>query len=486
MTGALQTGSWNSARNSMQRLEHSADRISRGRFLGIFALGLSATLLVMLGVVLNLNLNRLGDSLAWVQHSNDILLRLSQMQQNLGQVESSARAYALTSDHAYLAGLNKAHKNVERDIAALHGLVSDNPVQTASLDAAWPPIAARLARMEWFARLDPASGRALAVSNDKAAVDLRRNQRQIVLDIERALAVFRTREIGLLADRQFLAQRDTERLNYLAILAAAVAAVSGALGIYLLIRESQDARARSLQMELMHMQRLGVMGQSSATLAHEINQPLTAASNYVGVFDHLLGVPGELNREKLRETSQRIARQIERVGGVVKRLRDFVNKQDGELVIERPQMLVDDATALFTTFDDSADFATSVAADLPDVLVDRIQMQQVLVNLMRNALQAMPPGSQRALNLSVGLNKGLSVQFSLRDTGPGISTEVADRLFEPFVSTKQEGMGVGLSICRKILEDHGGRIWAEPAPGGGALFCFTIPPANAGEADMAA
>jgi C4-dicarboxylate-specific signal transduction histidine kinase len=477
--------SWNMARNAMQRLELSADRISRGRFLGISALGLSAMLLVMLGVVLDLNLSRLGDSLAWVQHSNDILLRLSQMEQNLGQVESSARAYALTSDRAYLAGLNKAHTNVEQDIAALHGLVSDNPVQTASLDAARPPIAARLARMEWFVRLDPASSRALAVSNDRSAADLRRNQRRIVSDIERALAAFRAREIGLLAKRQFLAQRDTKRLNYLAILAAAVAAVSGALGIYLLIRESQNARSRGLQMELMHMQRLGVMGQSSATLAHEINQPLTAASNYVGVVNYLLAAPGELNREKLRETNRRIAHQIERVGGVVKRLRDFVNKRDGELVIERPQTLVDDAAALFTTFDDSADFTTSVAAELPDILVDRIQMQQVLVNLMRNALQAMPPGTRRALSLSVGLDKGLSVQFSLRDTGPGLSTEIADRLFEPFVSTKQDGMGVGLSICRKIIDDHGGRIWAEPAPGGGALFCFTIPPANAGEVDIA-
>jgi C4-dicarboxylate-specific signal transduction histidine kinase len=485
MTAGLPSGSWNMARNSMQRLELSASRISRGRFLGIFALGLSAFLLVMLGIVLNLNLNRLGDSLAWVQHSNDILLRLSQMEQNLGQVESSARAYVLTSDRAYLAGLDKAHRNVERDIAALHGLVFDNPVQTRNLDAARPLIAARLARLEWFARLDPASGRALAVSGEKGAAELRRNQQRIASRIDGALAVFRAREIGLLASRQVLAQRDTKRLNYLAILAASIAAISGALGIFLLIREKQDARSRGLQIELMHMQRLGVMGQSSATLAHEINQPLTAASNYVGVIDHLLAAPGELDREKLRDINQRIARQIERVGAVVKRLRDFVNKRDGELVIERPQTLVDDAAALFATFDDSADFTTSVAPGLPDILVDRIQMQQVLVNLMRNALQAMPPGAGRAVHLAALLDNSGSVQFSVRDSGPGLSQDIAGRLFEPFVSTKQDGMGVGLSICRKILDDHGGRIWAESAAGG-AVFCFAVPPAAPGEADVAA
>jgi len=108
-------------------------------------------------------------------------------------------------------------------------------------------------------------------------------------------------------------------------------------------------------------------------------------------------------------------------------------------------------------------------------MVDRIQLQQVLVNLMRNAIEAMQGCPRRELTLSASSPHRGSVEISLADTGPGLAPEVIERLFQPFVSTKESGMGVGLSICRSIIEQHDGRIWAEPGPGGGTVFHFTLP-----------
>jgi two-component system sensor kinase FixL len=123
------------------------------------------------------------------------------------------------------------------------------------------------------------------------------------------------------------------------------------------------------------------------------------------------------------------------------------------------------------------------ARDLGLVIVDKIQVQQVALNLIRNALDAMEGGERRDLTISVAAGEERMVVISVTDSGPGIAPEVQDRLFQPFVSTKSNGMGVGLSICRTIIEAHGGRIWGQDNPQGGATFAFTLPLADQDSTD---
>ena len=182
------------------------------------------------------------------------------------------------------------------------------------------------------------------------------------------------------------------------------------------------------------------------------------------------------------------AEQSLRAGQIIKRLRGLVAKGEAEEM--RPEdlpRLVEEAAALALAGGKASGVAIAFRLDpaLPPVLADRIQIEQVLVNLVRNALEAMSGGGggegtrHRELVVAAAPAGAGEVEVSVADTGPGLAPEVAGRLFEPFVSTKPDGMGVGLSICRTIVEAHGGRIRAEPSPGGGAVFRFTLPAAGA-------
>ena len=228
-------------------------------------------------------------------------------------------------------------------------------------------------------------------------------------------------------------------------------------------------------MELIHTQRLALMGETASMLAHEVNQPLAAATNYLAAVNRMAANPDGARPDKLKDAVQKTAEQIGRAVTIVQRLRNFIGKRDSERAAESPALLVADAVALYGTLGSGVRLQTQVAAGLPNLLVDRVQIQQVLVNLMRNALEAMQDSAQRELELDVAAGGRDMVQFRLRDTGPGLPQEVAEKLFRPFVSTKAGGMGVGLSICQKIVTDHGGRIWAEAGPGGGTVFCFALP-----------
>jgi two-component system, LuxR family, sensor kinase FixL len=172
-------------------------------------------------------------------------------------------------------------------------------------------------------------------------------------------------------------------------------------------------------------------------------------------------------------------------GRIVRRLRDFVARGETEKRLEDLPRLVDEASTLALVGARERGVRVDVRFDaaLPPVLVDAIQIQQVLFNLIRNALEAMgskvparggPAVRYRELVVSATMADPATVEVAVADTGPGLAPEVAGRLFEPFVSTKPGGMGVGLSICRTIVEAHGGRLWAEPNPGGGAVFRFTL------------
>ena len=236
-----------------------------------------------------------------------------------------------------------------------------------------------------------------------------------------------------------------------------------------------DARLLGLQAELFHAARLGAAGRMAAALAHELNQPLTATASSLGAARRLLA-GGELDLPTTQEVIAEAADQARRAGQIVRRLRDFVARGETEKRFEDVITIVEEAAALSLVGADALGVTTCFGFD-PNVsaaFVDPIQIQQVLVNLTRNAIEAMAGRPERRLALETALTGDGMIEIAVTDTGPGLPADVADRLFEPFVSTKRNGMGLGLSICRSIVDAHGGRLWHEANPGGGTVFRFTI------------
>ena len=233
---------------------------------------------------------------------------------------------------------------------------------------------------------------------------------------------------------------------------------------------------QELQSELVHISRLTAMGEMASTLAHELNQPLSAISNYLKGSRRLLEARADKSSSMMRDALDKAAEQALRAGQIIRRLRDFVARGESEHRVENVKKLVEEASALALV--GAKDQAIRVRFDFDPsvelVLADKIQIQQILLNLMRNSVEAMQDSARRELRLSAVRVDNDMVQVSVADTGSGLAPEVASQLFQPFVTTKQHGMGVGLSICRTIAESHGGKIWVEANPGGGTVFRFTL------------
>lgn len=240
-------------------------------------------------------------------------------------------------------------------------------------------------------------------------------------------------------------------------------------------RQQTELRLHDLQSELAHVSRVTAMGTLATSIAHELNQPLTAIANYVETAEELLADPTDGTLDIVREAMRECARESVRAGQIVRRLRDFISRGETERRIESLARVVNEASALAMV--GAGDRGVEVemrldpAADL--VLIDRIQVQQVILNLVRNAIEAMSDCPVRRLILSSRPVDG-HVEVTIEDSGPGLPPEISERLFQPFLSTKMEGMGLGLSICHTILQGHGGRIWAEPSGLGGTAFHFTL------------
>lgn len=241
--------------------------------------------------------------------------------------------------------------------------------------------------------------------------------------------------------------------------------------------QQTQARLQELQSELVHVSRLSAMGEMASALAHELNQPLAAISNYMNGSRRLLATSSDPNRPKLEDALDRAAEQAIRAGQIIRRLRDFVARGESEKRVESLSKLVEEAGALSLT--GSREQGVRLRFNLDPhhdlVLVDRVQIQQVLVNLFRNALEAMTQSPQRELVASNGPVAEDMIEIAVSDTGPGFPDDVKQNLFQTFFTTKGTGMGVGLSISRSIIEAHGGRMWAEVNPSGGATFRFTLP-----------
>ncbi len=247
-------------------------------------------------------------------------------------------------------------------------------------------------------------------------------------------------------------------------------------------RREREERLKQMQSELIHASRVNEMGLMVWTLAHELNQPLAAVTNYIRA-GQLLAESG--NADKLRTTLQRAGEQTTRAGQIIHRLRTFVRKGETERRIEAVRETIEEAQMLALA--DAGQRAVAVDIEiqpgLPSALIDKVQIQQVLLNLMRNAMDAMADSPRRRIVVSAAPAEGDMIEIRVADTGPGLAPTVREKLFQPFTTTKAHGMGVGLSICRSIVEAHGGRIWAADNPGGGTVFCFTLPGARVDRLD---
>ncbi|MXP41494.1 PAS domain S-box protein [Altererythrobacter soli] len=244
--------------------------------------------------------------------------------------------------------------------------------------------------------------------------------------------------------------------------------------------EAQE-RINRLQAELVHISRISAMETMGSTLAHEINQPLTAAGNYLLGARRMIDAGEPLDSAEVKDGLRQAQAEITRAGEIVRRVRRMVEHGTAEM---HPVPLLDSVGAALRMAIPAPHAAgITVSTDVPadvEVMADPVQLQQVLFNLLRNSAEAVANSERKNIGITAEVQAG-EVVIRVNDRGEGVRPDIVDRLFSAFASTKPGGLGVGLSICRTIVEAHGGKIWAENRPGGGAVFAFTLRAAPAGE-----
>lgn len=242
-------------------------------------------------------------------------------------------------------------------------------------------------------------------------------------------------------------------------------------------RNESEARQAILQKELLHASRLSAMGQLSAQIAHEINQPLAAIMNYLHASRQAMKSRAAGTSGQVTEMLDKAIKQTERTATIIQQIRKFVDKSETDLEVDDVNELVLEAVDLVLVAVPRNIIITRVdlADDLPPVLVDKTQILQVVVNLVRNAIEAMAESPVRHLTIKTSLSDAGAVEICVGDTGSGITPKIANRLFQPFVSDKKDGMGIGLSISRSFVEAHGGQLKAVPNPDVGMSFKVTLP-----------
>jgi signal transduction histidine kinase len=240
----------------------------------------------------------------------------------------------------------------------------------------------------------------------------------------------------------------------------------------------RERQYREMQSELAHANRVATMGQLTASIAHEIKQPITAAGTYAFAALQFLD-KSPSNVAEAKEALNRIMNHTDRASAVVDRIESLIKKAPSRKEVVDLNAAILEVTALTRSeaVKTGVTVGTQLAGELPRIQCDRVQLQQVMLNLIVNAIQSMSgvQDGNRELQISTVSIEPEGICVAVRDTGHGLRPESLPRLFEPFYTTKPDGMGIGLSICRSIVEGHGGRLWATACEPRGALFQFTIP-----------
>jgi hypothetical protein len=235
--------------------------------------------------------------------------------------------------------------------------------------------------------------------------------------------------------------------------------------------------ARERDELLQHTARLASLAEFASGIAHELNQPLAAIANYSAVADSCLASEPPQMR-KVEDAVARMGEEAHRAGQIIQSLRSFIQKRAVVHRTRRVAELLAEPLALLEPLAQRLQVTVKLRSHSDDARIDcdGVMIEQVLFNLLRNALEAVassgPPGPADAVTVTIAEDAG-NVTICVADRGPGIAD--AGKLFQPFYTTKSEGMGLGLAICRTVIESHGGRLWAEPNPGGGARLCFRLP-----------
>jgi two-component system, LuxR family, sensor kinase FixL len=242
-------------------------------------------------------------------------------------------------------------------------------------------------------------------------------------------------------------------------------------------RQQFERRVHELQEELIHAARLASLGEIVSMVAHEVNQPLSATGTYLEVARELLARDAEGDRLRGLKAIDQAATQVKRAGDTVRRIREFARKKTPELANEDVNRMIEEANAIASVGSKAKNIRTTfdLSPERPQAQVDRIQIQQVVMNLVRNAIDALENSPVREIVLQSRIGSQGRVEIAVMDSGPGVSSEVAKKMFAPFVTNKKNGTGLGLAICRTIVEAHGGELWVENSPLGGAAFRFTLP-----------
>ena len=242
-------------------------------------------------------------------------------------------------------------------------------------------------------------------------------------------------------------------------------------------RLERELHLRELQSQLLHLARLNAMGQMSSAIAHELNQPLAAIVNYVGAARRTLEDESPTSIGRAKDMIVKVHDLTLRAGSILSNLRNIVQKRESNRTMEDLNKLVTDATALvlFGAVEESIAVSFAFDAMTPRVFVDKIQIQQILINLVRNSIEAMRDGDTRTLLLTTAPGEEGFCNVTVQDSGPGLPQAIAERLFQPFLTTKDNGMGLGLMICQTLVEANGGHIWHMPDVAGGTGFRFSLP-----------
>lgn len=245
------------------------------------------------------------------------------------------------------------------------------------------------------------------------------------------------------------------------------------------MRETLKAKKRAniLQSDLSHGARLGAMGEMASGMAHELNQPLTAILNYLEACQLILETDSTAEHTNVSKYLGKAIVQAERAGKIIAGLRSFVQKGNAERRFEDLNEIVEEASLLMLSGAMAEDikFSAELADNPPGILVDKIQIQQVVFNLVRNAVEALADVTNAQLTIKTVVRDNDTVQVSVSDNGPGVEVSMLDTLFDAFTTTKPDGMGLGLSICQSIIEDHSGTILAKRNADGGMTFSFILP-----------